>query len=111
MIEVLLVAAGAAIGAPLRYWLDTRLTRRMIPWGVLVANVVGSFALGLVSGRSGSMAYLLLGTGYAGALTTMSTLAVDTVGLWRGAPRYAVINIALTLVLGIVAAATGVVLA
>jgi len=111
MIEVLLVAVGAAIGAPLRYWLDTHLTRRILPWGVLIANVVGSFALGLVSGQTDSAAYLLLGTGYAGALTTMSTLAVDTVGLWRGVPRYAVLNIALTLILGIAAAATGVALA
>ena len=44
----LLVALGAAVGAPLRllagHWLD-----RGFPWGTLLANVVGSFLLGSFS--------------------------------------------------------------
>ena len=40
---VLLVAAGAAVGAPLRYvvdrWVQTRLGAAF-PWGTLVVNVV-----------------------------------------------------------------------
>ena len=41
---VLLVAAGAAVGAPLRYLVDRRLQarHRHLPWGTLLVNVVGS---------------------------------------------------------------------
>lgn len=110
MIEVLLVAAGAAVGAPLRFWLDQRLPRHVIPWGVLIANVVGSFALGMVSGHTGSTAYLVLGIGFAGSLTTMSGLAIDSVGLLSTTSRWGVLNIVLTLALGVAAAALGVAL-
>ena len=61
---VLLVAAGAALGAPLRYVmahvLDGRfrsaprnalgLDQSGLHWGTMLVNVVGSFLLGLFSG-------------------------------------------------------------
>jgi CrcB protein len=75
----LLVALGAAAGAPLRFlaghWLD-----RDFPFGTLLVNVVGSFLLGWFSALSlGNHAVALLGTGFCGAFTT--TYAVATVGL------------------------------
>jgi CrcB protein len=110
VIEILLVSLGAAVGAPLRFWLDQRLPRHVIPWGVLIANVVGSFALGVVSGHTESTAYLLFGTGFAGSLTTMSGLAIDSIGLVRTMPRWGVLNVVATLALGVAAAALGVAL-
>jgi CrcB protein len=56
----LLVALGAAAGAPLRllagHWLD-----RDFPFGTLLVNVLGSFLLGWFSAMSlGDHAYALL---------------------------------------------------
>jgi len=72
----LLVALGAAVGAPLRlfagHWLD-----HGFPWGTLLANVVGSFLLGLFTAMSpGEHALALLGTGFCGGFTTYSAFAV-----------------------------------
>ena len=75
----LLVALGAAVGAPLRHLVGHHLDGRM-PWGILLVNVAGSFLLGVFSALalSGS-AMALLGTGFCGGLTTYSTFAVQTV--------------------------------
>lgn len=81
-----LVALGAAAGAPLRYWLWRRLDAPRRPVGTLVANTAGSLLLGVLSGLElGGHLLALLGTGFAGALTTWSTLAVQTHGLGRRA--------------------------
>ena len=44
----LLVALGAAVGAPLRHFVGHHLDGRM-PWGILLVNVAGSFLLGMFS--------------------------------------------------------------
>ena len=78
---VLLVALGAAVGAPLRFVLATRLDG---DWhrGTFVANVLGSFLLGLLSALALSgHAMALLGTGFCGGFTTYSSFAVQTHGL------------------------------
>jgi CrcB protein len=81
----LLVALGAAIGAPLRYLTDRYMLVRFgdgFPWGTLAVNVAGSFVLGLVLGlplSAGTVA--LLGTGFCGALTTFSTMQVELLGM------------------------------
>ncbi|HEX6874492.1 MAG TPA: CrcB family protein [Nocardioidaceae bacterium] len=96
---VLLVAAGAAVGAPLRYvtahLLDGRLHREL-HWGTILVNVVGSFLLGLFSGMglSGNT-IALLGTGFCGGLTTYSAFAVQTHDL---GPRKGAATVALTVV-------------
>jgi CrcB protein len=53
----LLVIAGAAIGAPLRYLTDRAVQSRLsgaLPWGTFTANVAGSLILGLVTGATTS---------------------------------------------------------
>ncbi len=75
---VLLVAVGAGIGAIARFWLAHHLDRRT-PWGTLLVNVAGSFALGwLVGAEVSSSVLALLGTGFCGGLTTYSAFAVQT---------------------------------
>jgi fluoride exporter len=95
----LLVALGAAVGAPLRYALASVLDDDRLPWGTLLVNVVGSFLLGLLSGAavSGS-AMALLGVGFCGGFTTYSSFAVQThrLGATRGT-AYAVVTIGLAL--------------
>lgn len=94
-----LVALGAALGAPTRYWLGARLDRPGLPRGTLLANAVGSLLLGLLVGLAvRGHAAALAGTGFAGALTTYSSFAVQTHGLGRrrGA-AYAAMTIGLAL--------------
>ena len=75
---VLLVALGAAVGAPLRFVLASRLDGDF-PWGTLAVNVGGSFLLGLFSALAlTDHAIALLGTGFCGGLTTYSAFAVQT---------------------------------
>ena len=79
------------------------------PTGVLVANTVASFVVGLVAGMpASSTGRLILAVGFGGGLSTLSTLAVDTVALWHHGRRGAALaNVALTTVLGIAAAVLG----
>jgi fluoride exporter len=112
----LLVALGAAVGAPLRYLVNhgirTRLGGTPVA-GTLVVNVVGSFVLGLlVGGGAGTAPLALVGIGFCGSLTTFSTLALE---LWDALAddRYVhtMADVVLSLTLGIGAAGLGWVLA
>lgn len=108
----LLVAVGAAIGAPLRYHLDRWLQRRtgaLLPVGTLAVNVVGAFVLGVLATASVSGdARALLGVGLCGAFTTWSTFGYETVRLAEdGARGVAALNVVATLGLGLPAAALG----
>lgn len=109
---VLLVAAGAAVGAPLRYVLDRLVQRRTgtrFPFGTLTVNMAGSFVLGLVVETTGERLGLLVGVGFCGAFTTYSTFGYETVRLAEdGARRYAVLNVVVSLAAGLAAAAAGV---
>lgn len=94
----LLVALGAAVGAPLRFAIAGRLDDG-VPWGTLVVNVTGSALLGAFSALSLSeSAWALLGLGLCGGFTTYSAFAVQThdLGPRRGA-GYATVTIALSL--------------
>jgi fluoride exporter len=83
----LLVVLGGMVGAPLRYLVDVRVTARLgsgFPFGTLVANTAACVLLGLVAGlglAADAPAYVLLGTGVAGAMSTYSTFAFETVRL------------------------------
>jgi fluoride exporter len=103
-VTLLLVALGAAVGAPLRYvtahFLDGRVHR-----GTILVNVVGSFLLGLFGGMAltgGTIAFL--GTGFCGGLTTYSAFAVQTHD--RG-PRGGAWNVLLTVVPALALCALG----
>jgi fluoride exporter len=83
----LLVVLGGMVGAPLRYLIDVQVTARLgpgFPFGTLVANAAACLLLGLVAGlglAADSPAYVLLGTGVAGAMSTYSTFAFEIVRL------------------------------
>jgi CrcB protein len=91
LITVLLVAAGAAVGAPLRYLTDRYAQARYgtgFPWGTLAVNVLGSLVLGFVLGMPLSPALTaVLGTGFCGALTTYSTFSWEALTFARRRER------------------------
>lgn len=116
MLGYLLVAVGAAVGAPLRYLTDRSVQSRhqsLFPWGTLTVNVAGSLILGVLTGAAlassaGSNLHLLIGTGLCGALTTYSTLSYETVALVeRRAWFFALANLLSTVVAGLGAAVLG----
>ncbi|MFF0274857.1 fluoride efflux transporter CrcB [Streptomyces sp. NPDC004330] len=108
----LLVVAGAAAGAPLRYLTDRAARARLgaaFPWGTLAVNTAGSFLLGLLTGVASAQVHLLLGTGLCGALTTYSTFSYETLKLYEGGARgRAVLNVAASLAAGLGAVWLGV---
>ncbi|MCU1594075.1 MAG: crcB [Frankiales bacterium] len=69
----LLVALGAAVGAPARFAVAIWVPGRR---ATLLVNVLGSFVLGLLVHPSPSTS-ALVGTGFCGAFTTYSTFAVE----------------------------------
>lgn len=108
--------AAAGTGAAARYLLDGWVQDRTagaFPWGTLVVNATGSFALGLVAGLAlhhglGDTARTVLGAGGLGAYTTFSTFTYETVRLAEeGALDTAVRNVAANTFVGLAAAATG----
>lgn len=88
MNSVILVMLGGAIGSLGRYELG-RLMPRLAgtgwPWGTLVANIVGGFAMGLVAGwlaaraQGGEHLRLFIAVGVLGGFTTFSAFSLETV--------------------------------
>jgi CrcB protein len=108
--------AAAGVGAPARYLLDGWVqdqTSGPFPWGTLTVNLSGCLLLGVITGLAmyhglDTTARTVVGTGAMGAYTTFSTFSYETVRLFeeRGS-KSAAVNIALSLVGGIAAAAVG----
>ena len=112
----LAIAVAAGIGAVVRYLTDLVVSHRTggeFPYGTLVVNLSGSLLLGLVVGLSlhrglPAAPALVLGTGFAGGYTTLSTWAWESVALAEsGALRRAALNVVGSFVLGLAAAAAG----
>lgn len=109
------VLGAGAVGAVLRYLLSRAFPVRPghLPGGILIVNVVGSGVAGALIGLAERAALdgelrLVLVTGFCGGLTTFSTWSVETIELATGGRwRAAVLNVVVTLVLGIAAAAAG----
>ncbi|WP_317451074.1 CrcB family protein [Microbacterium thalassium] len=109
---MLLVALAGGAGAGLRYVVDRLVpARRGFPVGVLLVNISGSLALGVLTGLGAVVAPqlgLVLGLGLLGGYTTFSTVSVESVLLAeRGRWRDAAANLLGTLLLSAAAAAAG----
>ena len=82
---VLLIALGAAIGAPARYLTDRIVQGRhdsVFPWGTFIVNVAGSALLGFLAALPGhGTAVTATGTAFCGAFTTYSTFGYETIRL------------------------------
>lgn len=114
---LVLIAAGGAAGAVVRYLVDVAVLERFggsFPLGILVVNLSGAFVLGLLAALivdrgllSAELRAPLL-VGFLGAYTTFSTLMLDS---WRliedGLPALGVINLVGSVALGVVAVVGG----
>lgn len=84
MSPLLLLAVGVAggVGAGLRFLVDAglhRVFRGAFPLGILIVNVTGSLALGIVTGAAtGTPMAWVVGAGLLGGYTTFSTVMVET---------------------------------
>lgn len=116
MTDYLWVCLGAAVGAPGRYVVDRAVQARhdsVMPWGTVLVNVAGSLVLGVLVGLAGARdvpepVSLALGAGLCGALTTYSTFSYETLRLVEdGARLPAALNIGVSLLAGLGAAALG----
>jgi fluoride exporter len=115
---VLLIAGAGALGSLSRYALSGAVYAALgqnFAYGTLVVNVVGSFLLGLLMqiGLSTDMISPHLRTtvaiGFIGAFTTFSTFTYETVQyIQEGTWSTALLNIAMSLILGIAAVFAGI---
>ncbi len=92
MLQLILVAAGGAVGSVFRYLVGQwsfRLLGPAFPWGTLIVNVLGSLAIGLfveaIARRfnASNEMRLLLVTGFLGGFTTFSSFSLDAVALFE----------------------------
>ena len=105
-----------------RYLVTTQIGARfgtMFPWGTLSVNLLGSLLMGWILGlilllteRTGSglgeAARLLLTVGFLGGFTTFSSFSMETLTLLRGGSLfYALANIGMNVILGLLAAWLG----
>jgi fluoride exporter len=106
------VALLGGAGAVLRFLVDAGVaaaTGRAFPFGTLLVNVSGSFALGaLVGATVEGDAYALAGAATIGSYTTFSTWMYETQRLVEdGSAVGAALNVLISLALGLGAAAAG----
>jgi fluoride exporter len=105
----LLVALGAAFGAPMRFIIDNQFRKYTAkPIGIFAINVLGSFLIGLTV-RSSNHWHNLLAVGFIGAFTTWSTFILDLYLAFQ-LKRYrdAAINLGASIIFGLIAAWIGI---
>ncbi len=115
------IAIGGALGSVLRYLLYTKIDQihsLALPLGILTTNVIGSFLMGLLAWiftyhmtiAHEYRAAILVGV--LGGFTTFSAFSHDTLHhVMQGAYVTALLNIVLSVVLCIIAAGVGLLLA
>ena len=115
--DVLLVAAGGAVGSVLRYGVGKLAGPQAdatVPWHTFVVNATGAFLMGLlivVAARQGWPGWWrpLLGVGVLGGYTTFSTFSLEVSELvLHGAPWLAAGYAGMSLAAGVAGALAGI---
>jgi CrcB protein len=117
MMNMLIVGAGGALGSVCRYLVGIWTLRRFgpgFPWGTLAVNVLGCFAIGLVTEviarrlDASPELRLLLVTGFLGGFTTFSAFSLDAMSLMeRGAQGAAVVYLLASVLVSLAAVLAG----
>ena len=104
------IAVGGALGSLARHFLSSGIygvTGTAFPWGILIVNVLGGFAMGLVV-ELGALKLnyapemrAFMTTGILGGFTTFSTFSLDAAllierGEWLSAAFYMIASVALS---------------
>ena len=125
MLAYLWVAIGGALGSVGRYWLSGVIASRFgqtFPWGTLLVNVTGSFAIGIIGAlaspegrmdsQSRAFATQFLMLGICGGYTTFSSFSLQTLNLVNdGEWLYAAGNVLLSVTLCLIGVWLGFLLA
>lgn len=114
LLGYVMVAIGGALGSMARFWFAAFMvgvTGPSFPWGTLIINVVGSFAIGVLASWTTANSVIHLShemalftmVGICGGFTTFSSFSLQTLDLMRGkralqAIGYAVSSVVLCLV-------------
>ena len=115
-----MVFLGGGFGSVARYWLGLRLNNfeSDIPFGTLLANVLGSLIIGFIFGYSAKTGWLdenyslLLATGFCGGFTTFSAFAYENHLFLKNGDYFSLLPyLILTLILGFAAVFGGLYLA
>jgi CrcB protein len=107
---ILAIGIGGGLGSLARHYLSStiyQLTGPTFPWGILVVNVLGGFAMGLIVELSALKLNLslelraFLTTGVLGGFTTFSAFSLDAAllierGDWLNAGSYMVGSVVLS---------------
>ena len=119
----LVIALGGALGSVARFWASGAIAQRFgetFPWGTIVVNVTGSFAIGFFGTLTDPDGRLLVNPtarqffmiGVCGGYTTFSSFSLQTLSLVRdGEWLYAGGNVLLSVILCLLAVWLGHVLA
>lgn len=117
MSEIIAIAVGGALGALSRFWatnVANVLFGSEFPYGIMIVNIAGSFAIGIVFilliERTALPTYWGAGlmVGFLGAFTTFSTFSLQALGLMEsGRFMAAAVYIAGSVIICILAAALG----
>jgi CrcB protein len=88
-LDMVMVGIGGFFGAIIRYLFAKRWNRiGKLPAGTLLANLIGALLIGIVFGLDLPMIWtFVLASGFAGALTTFSTLMKELIEYWRNGKK------------------------
>lgn len=112
--HLLLVGLGGGLGSMLRFGLGRWIAAGAMPWGTMVANVVGSLLIGVVLAKTGPadgtnahwQAFLAMG--FCGGFTTFSSFSWQTLEQLRGGQTgVAIVHVALSVSLCLLAVWAG----
>ena len=118
--KILTVALGGGMGSVMRYALSAVLLKKLgdgFPWETLMVNLIGSFGIGFLGGwfefnAASYHARLFLITGVLGGFTTFSAFSLENLLMIRnGESKLALMNIFLSVGVGILLASIGFILA
>ena len=116
---LLWVALGSVFGGMARFLISGAVARRVgetFPWGTMIVNVSGAFAIGVLGGLASTghgifatpHPWLFAVTGFLGCYTTVSSFSLQTLSLARdGETKRAAGNVLLSLFLCLAAVALG----
>lgn len=107
------IAIGGALGALSRYLVSTWIynkSQQVFPYGTFTVNIVGCFLLGFVYTLTlersliSPQVRMMISVGFLGAFTTFSTFSLETMNILKeGNLIVAILNIGLSVVLGLFA--------